>query len=165
MPNYLDFLSVFGKQSTHRELRFSGFRKQTFLQPGQGPSVPAVGRSGRCYQLCYNLKTVVNKSKDQKPQPELKDQEWSIRQAAFHHQFDVINGKTLWITTSGHDDIQNEVEDLTGRNARPEDISFGSPEQCFKATLAVHLLFCYWSTQGWRDYLRWLEDVVAQEVR
>ena len=59
MPGYLDFISVFGIQSRPRDLRFSGFHEQTMLSNSrQGQMELDLGRSGRQYQLCYNLKTV-----------------------------------------------------------------------------------------------------------
>jgi len=213
MPSHLDFISIFGQQDDARELRFSGFRYQNFLElpnerpvlrsakiaaqegdptppiacaqrtneqtqaSGQtpvtppitinpnGPCVSELGRSGRCFQMSYNLKTVVNASEFKKPPPSRDEQDWSIRQAAFHHQFDVETGVTLWITTSGHGNVQERVQELTGPRGRPEDHSFSTVTQCFKSSLAVHLLFCHWSTSNWRQYIRWLEDTVEYKVR
>jgi hypothetical protein len=192
MPSFLDFLSVFGSQDELRELRFSAFRESTFLmdfskrsgnvhtpqtgsatavQPGSaasqiealGPSVPDLGRTGWGYQISYNLKSVVHKP--QTPSPVLlKDEKWSIRQGAFHHQFDVIEGTTLWITTSSYTDIQDYIERFTGTHGRAEDKSFRTVEECFKSTLSIHLLLCHWGTKNWRKYLRWLEDRIKQEV-
>jgi hypothetical protein len=162
MPGYLDFISVFGQQSHSRDLRFSGFREQTLLsKPISGLSMPDLGRSGRQYQLCYNLKSVTCRSPANTP---AKRKEWSIRQAAFHHQFDVEQGTALWIVTKGNLDLKEQVQGLTGKDGRPEDRDFGTPEECFKSSLAVHLLYCHWSTEAWRWYLQWLEDVVDQNV-
>jgi hypothetical protein len=179
MPSFLDFLSVFGLQDEKRELRFSAFREQTFLmdfakrsagtsvQPSQikalGPSISGLGRSGWGYQISYNLKTVVHRPKQPAPLY-LKDENWSIRQGAFHHQFDIIEGKALWITASPYNDVQDYIEDFTGRNAKPEDKSFRTLEECFNSTLSIHLLLCHWSVKNWRKYLRWLEDRMKQEV-
>jgi hypothetical protein len=128
-----------------------------------GPSVPYLGRTGWGYQISYNLKSVVHK-----PQSAtsvlLKDEKWSIRQGAFHHQFDIVKGTTLWITTSSYNDIQDYIETFTGTNARAEDKSFRTVEECFKSTLSIHLLLCHWSLKNWRKYLRWLEDWIKQEV-
>lgn len=140
MPSHLDFLSIFGQQDDARELRFSGFRYQIFLELPQGwpvlateqrklcgtqiatqegdpapstaceqpakqqtqainpsgptsqtpvtplvtinpdgPCVSELGRSGRCFQISYNLKTVVNAAEFKKPPPSPEEQEWSIR--------------------------------------------------------------------------------------
>jgi hypothetical protein len=162
MPVYLDFMSVFGAQSEPRDLRFGGFRKQTTLaDPPRGPAVPKLGRSGRQYQLCYNLKSVALKSKDK---TNIKFNEWSIRQAAIHHQFDIVEGTTLWIVTKGNLDLQERFKELTGKGGRPEDKSFGTLEQCFRSSLAAHLLYCHWSTEDWRGYILWLENVIEEEV-
>lgn len=162
MPGYLDFISVFGTQSRPRDLRFSGFREQTLLSnPPCGPSVPALGRSGRQFQLCYNLKSVSSLSPAGTP---TKNKEWSIRQAAFHHQFDIDEGTTLWIVAKGDWEIKERIQDMTGKDGRPEDKSFDKPEECFRSSLAVHLLNSHWSTEDWRWYIQWLEDVVDQEV-
>lgn len=162
MPSYLDFVSVFGSQALPRDLRFSGFREQMLLSnPPRGPAAPALGRSGRQFQLCYNLKAVACLS-DAKTTPSRK--EWSIRQAAFHHQFDVEEGTTLWIVTKGNLDIKDRIQEMTGKDGRQEDRAFETREECFRSSLAVHLLYCHWSTEEWRWYIQWLEDVIDREV-
>lgn len=162
MPGYLDFMFVFGLQSEPRDLRFSGFREQTLLTtPPCGPAVPGLGRSGRQFQICYNLKSVACSSATS---ISAKQKSWSIRQAAFHHQFDVLEGTTLWIVTKGNLDIKTRVENMTGKDGRPDDRAFDSPEDSFKSSLAVHLLYCHWSGEEWRWYIQWLEDVIDQEV-
>src|SRR6187402_2626297 len=99
MPGYLDFMAVFGSQNENRDLRFSGFREQTSItKPSRALEMRNLGRSGRQFQLCYNLKAVACKSL---PGTDLSEQQWSVRQAAIHHQFDVEEGTTLWIVTQG----------------------------------------------------------------
>jgi hypothetical protein len=162
MPIYLNFISVFGAQSEPRDLRFSGFREQTTLaSPPRGPAVIELGRSGRQFQLCYNLKCVALKSEDPK---RIELNEWSIRQAAIHHQFDVVEGTTLWIVTKGNEDIKERFKELTGKDGREEDKSFATLEQCFRSSFAAHLLYCYWATEDWGWYIRWLEDVLEDQV-
>ena len=156
IPSYLDFIAVFGSQSEPQDLRFSGFREQVSLTtPPRAPEIRSLGRSGRQYQLCYNLKGV-GKSIDKKS--------WSIRQVAFHLQFDVEEGTTLWITTKGDLELKQRVEDMTGPQGRPEDGTFDTPAQCFRSSLAVHLLQFNWSTEWWRWYIQWLEEVLEEEV-
>ncbi|TLD20995.1 hypothetical protein E2P81_ATG08659 [Venturia nashicola] len=163
MPVYVDFISVFGEYSDQRDLRFSGFREQSLMKEAQsGLVVPELGRSGRQFQLCYNLKSA-SLVKADKAAPTTN--EWSIRQAAIHHQFDIIYGTTLWIVTKGHLDLQQRFKELTVREGRPEDIlSFDTPEDCFRSSLAAHLIYCHWSTDDWRGYIRWLEMVIEHET-
>ena len=162
MPAYLDFMLVFGAQSDAKDLRFSGFREQIRLKtPPIAHSIPALGRSGRLYQLCYNLKGVQLKKQSNE---DIKLDEWSIRQAAIYHQFDVEYGTTLWIVTKGGGDILDRYKELTGPNGRPEDRTFGSLESCFRSSLSTHLLLSHWSTEEWRWYIRWLEEVLDHDV-
>lgn len=163
MPDYLEFLFIFGLQSESRDLGFGSFREQTTLKPTSSVAgIDSLGRSGRQYQLCYNLKGVTCKHKD--AEDPVKN-EYSIRQAAIYHRLDVVNGNTLWMVTKGGLDIQGRFKELTGKNARPEDKSFGDLDECFRSSLSAHLLFCHWSTEDWRGYIKWLEDVVDREVK
>ena len=162
MPSYLDFIAVFGSQSEARDLRFSAFREQTFLHdPPRAPQIADLGRSGRQYQLSYNLKGVTCISNCGTADD---SREWSIRQAAFHHQFDVVYGTTLWIVTKGDLEIKDRVQGMTGKDGNPEDMAFETPEKSFRSSLAAHLLYSQWSLEEWRWYIQWLEDRVEQSV-
>jgi len=163
MPDYLDFISVFGLQSETQDLiRFSSFREQKTLKINNASTgTQNMGRSGRNYQLCYNLKGASLKFQD--PDNESKNQ-WSIRQAAFYHQLDVVGGNAVWIVTKGGLDIQQRFKELTGKDARPEDKAFGNPDECFRSSLSAHLLFCHWSTEDWRGYIKWLEYTIEDDT-
>lgn len=162
MPDYLDYVFLFGAQSVPQDSRFSSFREQTTLRywPGRVED-PSLGRSGYQYQLCYNLKGVTLKSKDPVDQ---KQHQWSIRQAAVHHQFDVKLGTTLWIVIKGGRDILDLFKDHTGPKGRAEDKTFDSLGSCFISSLAIHRMLCGWATHQWRWYNRWLGNVVLDEV-
>jgi hypothetical protein len=163
MPGYLDFLLVFGTNNEARDLRFSGFREQICLKNTPSPralEIDLMERSGRQFQLSYNLKTVTCKNTP----VDFTKKDWSIRQGAFHHQFDVVKGTALWIITQGHLSIRDRVEDMTSVAGRPEDRAFYSREYCFKTTLTTHLLFCHWSVEPWRYYIAWLEEVIDKEA-
>jgi hypothetical protein len=165
MSDFLDFLSIFGEKDEKneaRDRRYSGFREQTTIaKSSRGYAVLSLGRSGQQFQLCYNLKSVVCKSASTVA---LVNKEWSIRQAAFHHQFDVQEGTTLWIVAQGRKGIKTRIQELTGKEGRTEDRDFSTPEGCFRSSLAVHLLYCHWSTEGWRWYVQWLEEVIEENV-
>lgn len=162
MPGYLDFLYVFGQQTEARDLRFSGFREQTSLsKPPHDTVSPALRRSGRQFQLSYNLKAVACKSE---LGTKLSDQEWSIRHAAIHHQFDIEEGTSLWIITHGNLSIKERVTEMTAIHGRPEDRAFNTPAECFRTSLTTHLLYCHWSIEEWRWYIQWLEEVIKREV-
>ena len=111
MPAYLDFMLVFGAQSDAKDPRFSGFREQIRLKnPNNIHSAPELGRSGKYYQLCYNLKSVQLKKESNE---DIKLDEWSIRDAAIYHRFDVEYGTTLWVVTKGSKDLRDRYAELT----------------------------------------------------
>lgn len=163
MPSYLDFLFVFGLHKHSREKRFSGFRGDLKLAKGQNLPIQSLGRSGRQFQLCYNLKTVAKWTETGQLNPSLYH--WTIRQGAFYHQFDVDNGTSLWLITRSGLDIKQRIETMTGPDGQSDDRQFQSPKQCLESSLSVHLLLCHWSSENWRAYLQWLEDTVENEVR
>ncbi|CAD0095546.1 unnamed protein product [Aureobasidium vineae] len=148
-PGYLDFLHAFGAQGNPRGQYFAGFCHQTMIEDNlQAPKM--VGRSWRQYQMCYNLRGVApTKGRDG------KITEWSVRQAAIHHQFDVVHGTAVWIVTKGRKDILERFDQLTKQSPA---LSFESSQDCFKTSLEVHRMFYHWSTEDWRQYIDWLED-------
>ncbi|KAI8951169.1 hypothetical protein F4801DRAFT_601469 [Xylaria longipes] len=150
MPAYLEFVMAFGGQDEPKDLRFSSFKKQVSLaSSARLPEIPDLGRSGQQYQLCYNLKHISREDEGGFSM---------IRQAAIHHQFDVVTGKTLWIVTAGRRSLQERYKDLTGKDAKTENKSFRNPLQCLQASLAAHIMFCSWSTENWRWYIKLLEN-------
>ncbi|KAL5371663.1 hypothetical protein DPSP01_014099 [Paraphaeosphaeria sporulosa] len=192
MPAFIDFIAVFAHPPRQKEIGFSGFFDQTTLsyrpttsnaaqqsstgalptantaQPltqavkvPRGPTITALGRSGRQYQMCYNLKRVARI--DDKSSNKFTDQDWSIQQSQFHHQFDVEQGTTLWMNAKGRlKDYRDKVLELTGSaKGIPEELTFDTTENCFRSSLIVHLMNCHWATGDWRGYLNHLEIAIS----
>lgn len=154
-PAYVDFMLVFGMQTHSKDLLFGGFRAQVRIKPTDATgSITALGRSGRHYELCYNLKSV---SQSQ------QGDSYSIRQSAFYHRLDVVGGNTLWIVTKGGEDLHHRFKELTSKEYARQ--MFTDREDCFRSSLSAHLAFCYWSTEDWHGYIRYMETIVSQYVR
>lgn len=154
MPEYLDFLHGFGAQDNARGKFFTGFCQQTML--GENTQLPQIsGHSWRQFQLCYNLRGVTSK-----PMPNGRI-EWSVRQAAVHHQLDVVHGTTVWIVTKGGKDLLERFDKLAKGPKKP---SFETSRACFRASLDVHHMFCHWSAEDWRRYVDYLEDDLNSDV-
>ncbi|KAK3365513.1 hypothetical protein B0T24DRAFT_636007 [Lasiosphaeria ovina] len=187
MPAYIDFVSVFAVKRADEEdisdIRFSSFREHVSLSDEmRGLNLPQLGLSGRGYQLSYNLKSVANTAKEYPARWTVvrnnrEQWSWSIRQAVFHHQFDIEHGTTLWILTTARNYIQTRVEQLTGQThnhaksiddetdflePRPQDRDFSTTEASFRASLAVHLVLAQYASEDWRGYLRWLEVMIEK---
>ena len=150
VPEFLDFVSVFGHQEDRpREAKFSAFEQQCMLSnPPQLTPFQGIGRSGRQYQLCYNLRSVSIRDTRNQMNPQ---------QAAFHHQFDIDTGTALWIIAKGDLGMEARLNtpDLVQR--------FGTVEGNFIASLEIHRRHCHWSTEGWPWYLQWLEDLLKTQ--
>lgn len=155
IPEFLDFVSVFGDQDIPRGLRFSAFKQQCMLShPPQLTAIHGLGRSGRQYQICYNLRAV---SRRVGTGIDVQLTQMYTQQAAFHHQFDIHTGHALWITAKGDLEIKNRIStpDLSPQ--------FSNREECFITSLEVHQRHCHWATEGWTWYLQWLEDKIDLE--
>lgn len=162
MPCFLEFLAVLGRQDEAKDPKFTGFRELIVLgHQAEDLAVAELGRSGRHYQLCYNIKSVVNKGGEE---GRLMFNPWSTRQAAVHHQFDVVSGSALWIVAKGNLDLQRRFASMTKPKAPLDGRSFATTEECLRSSLAAHLLFCLSATEDWRGYVQWLERKVADIV-
>ena len=162
--SYLDFLFAFGMQEDPLDLAFAGFRGRTSHEIdtiSNDPDLLNLGRSEKRLQLCYNLKTVAT---DSTPDTDISETRWSIRHLAVHHQFDIENGRILWVLTRGGHDIKSRIQDLTGSNGDPDSRSFESPKDSFRSSLVPHLLYSHWATENWRWYIRWAEQIFAMTV-
>ncbi|KAL8668913.1 MAG: hypothetical protein Q9168_006473 [Polycauliona sp. 1 TL-2023] len=157
MPCFLDFICNFGLSNDAREMRHSGFRELVLLKGTSGGlAIPSLGRSGRQFQLCYNLKSVL-------PYETGPPARWAVEQTLVHHQFDIEQGTTLWIIVKGDLDLKDRIQSMTGKDGRPRDRAFGTPEECLRSSLVVHLLHGYWSSDYWRWYIQHIEDTIDNE--
>lgn len=163
IPAYLDFLTIFGQESRHRDLRYSGFRGKTRLTTPPRPETVALdlGRSGRHIQMCYNLISVTCLTP---PTAAMKDKQWSRRPVALYHRFDVVEGNALWVITSGGRYFRGRLEDTVGLPGRAEDRDYSTLEAAFRSAFAVHALAAHWAKEGWPTYIQWLEEVIEQSV-
>ncbi len=152
MVPFVDFLFSFGKQDYPREFHFSGLYHETNLSNNQ-PSLclPELGRSGKGFRLCYNLKSV--EPSDSQPQFP-----WSVRQLAVYHSFDVGNGKALWIIIKGDQLIKRRIKAATNpRNNKQQ--GFSGASEGLSATLSIHLIIFDWCREQWRVYISYLEQL------
>ena len=156
MPSFLDFIFPFGNQEYAQDFYFSGLREESRLgTKRKGLEIPQLGRSGTEIRLCYNLRSVEQSNGE-------PDIPWSIRNAAVYHSFDLKTGKSLWINVKGNKLIKNRVLEAS---RLPLLSKIESPSEAFSASLAIHLLLCDWSGEGWRWYINDLEDKLQALTR
>jgi hypothetical protein len=147
MPSFLEFLMSFGKQEHPKDFHFTSLKEDSRISESQRfPKVPEIQRSGREIRLCYNLRSVERSLGQERFQ-------WSIRQSAVYHSFDLESGQAVWINVKGNKVMKNRV--LTPDSPIKSDPK--SESQSFSASLRTHILFSDWSGENWRWYLNDLE--------
>ncbi|KAL9032469.1 MAG: hypothetical protein Q9214_007957, partial [Letrouitia sp. 1 TL-2023] len=152
MPEFLDFLFLFGRQEQAVDLHFSAFRQNSRLHTQeQGLTIPEWSWSGFELQLCYGLKSV-------EPSAGQTASSWSIRHYAIHHTFDIVYVRTSWILIKGNKDMESRIRAATSTCKPNEFSSFDNIDSAFVAALGVHLLLCAWSAENWRWYIKSLEQ-------
>ena len=155
MPEFIDFLLLFGEQEHAQDLFHSGFHQRTRLTSWElSPKVPERNWSGRDLQLCYSLKSVEHSGSQ-------ADWPWSIRHCAVHHNFDVENVRSTWVMIKGDDSMKRRLQSATSDRGLPDMSSFGTIDRAFSASLATHLILCDWSAENWRWYIKFLEENFA----
>lgn len=166
MPDFLDFVFPFGESEKARDFHFSGFRAESQFSKNpsgeQALAVPSLGRSGRQFQMCFNLRSVEQTYYDMKRRP------WSIRQTAIYHSFDVETGRTVWIFIKGNDVIRGRIQSAVNDIAKIENndiASFDTLTAAFGSSLNVHTMLCEWARENWRWYINFLEGVFQDTTR
>lgn len=158
MPGFIDFVSVFGTQAESRGQRFCDFKTKSQLTDPAPPVLAAeeLRRSGRYYQICYNLRSAGKST---------TNNVWTIRQTVFHHHFDVAYGTALWISAKGDQEMRSTITPAA-KNMSQE--KFEDVSQCFQSTLDVHAIHSDWCTKGWLKYIESMDaelDVSTYLVR
>ncbi|PSN67391.1 hypothetical protein BS50DRAFT_634765 [Corynespora cassiicola Philippines] len=172
--HFLDFVFPFGRQVEARDFHFSGLREDFCLDSTHyGTELEELGRSGREIRFSYNLRSVEcheSTEKDPRKPPEAQQVlDWSIRQTAIYHSFDVETGRSFWINIKGNSVLEERIKDADEQSSSS---CARSRSETFRKSLATHLLFCDWSGENWRWYINDLEekfehitrDVLATQV-
>ena len=159
MPEFVDYVGVFGTQEGPADPIFASFCEQTTLSPRTALSMPQLGRSGRQFQMCYILRAPARKTNKYGG-----NVEWSLRPTAIHHQFDVVEGTTVWTIIRGGEDVYERIKYLTDKFGRPEDRDMSDAATGFRASLPIHLLVAFWALEQWKPYVAWLDSIVKDRV-
>ena len=159
MPAFLDFLFQFGRQQYTKDFHFSGFRQCTRLTSSdRSLRISELGWSGREIQLCYSLKSA-------EPSTGQLNWPWSIRQSAVYHSFDLDFGRANWIVLKGDRLMKNRIKAVTNNGCLGEESALLIIDRAFAATLAIHLIFCEWSSENWRWYINFLDEEFQATTR
>ena len=152
IPDFLDLVFPFGKQSRPQNFHHTAFRQQTRLTKAtQGLRIPELGWSGSDFQVCFNLKSV-EYSESQRDRP------WSIRHCAIAHTFDVETGRATWIVMKGNKEVQKRMIRATSQSGSAGLRRLDTVDRSFAASLVIYKMLCEWLIEDWRWYINFLED-------
>lgn len=158
MPDFLDFVFPFGESEHAQDFHFSGFRAENQFSKDFGAepalTVPTLGRSGRQFQMCFNLRSAEPTTYDSR-------RPWSIRQVAIYHSFDVETGRTVWILVKGNGLFRDRIASAAAngsKNEKTDITSFETVTGAFASSLNVHIMLCEWARENWRWYINFLEE-------
>ncbi|KAH8660172.1 hypothetical protein BX600DRAFT_513800 [Xylariales sp. PMI_506] len=161
-PDCIDFFDVYGDlDASNRELRYTGFRTEICIAhpPLLGTDIPELNRSGRRYQICYNLKAVSKvrvESTEDNPRP---TKEWKILQGVFIHHFDVETATQLWIFGDPHTTLRERIGSTMSEREDHKG-KFKTATKCFTTTLTTHTQSAKWCAEGWHQHIIDLEKSI-----
>ena len=159
MPAFLDFVFSFGRQQYAQDFHFGGFRSENSLDDDNlRLKIPEFGRSGRDFNMCYMLKAA-ERSDSQ------RNWEWSLRQTAVYHSFDVESGKANWIIIKSDQLMKSRIKSATTARSRRQASSFQTVCHAFASSLATHLIMCDWAGENWRWYINYMEGELQNVSR
>ena len=151
MPEFLEFLVLFGLQEQAQDLFYTGFRQQGCHRGAkQGLAIPERAWSGLDLRVCYCLKAVERSS--------YKEWPFSIRNCAIHYGFDIKYGRATWIIIEAEKSVKQRVESALKDEYTETCPNPNNPAQAFGAAQIIHLIICRWSCENWRWYIRFLEE-------
>lgn len=123
--------------------------------PSQILPLGELDRSGREIRYSFLLRSIESSTST-------PNQPWAIRQLAVYHSFDVVSGRSLWVTCKGNSAVESRI-----REAVSEDSTFHPSELkelpgAFSATLEVLSMLLDWCDDNWRWYINDLVDAVGK---
>lgn len=151
MPEFLDFVFLFGYQKQAIDLYCSGFRHRTrLLSMNRGLEFLERNWSGYDFQVCYSLKSVEHSGIHSKSP-------WSIHQCALNHSFDTRRIRSTWVIIKGDSSVESRIQSVAKGCGPAGPPSYATIDRAFVASLAIHMLVCDWSAENWRWYTQALE--------
>jgi len=153
-PGFLDHVFAFGDQDEPVDACLSHFHyDDTVTLSTRQPLVAPLGRSGREIRHCFLLRAVERAPEAKWP--------WSMRQMAVYHSFDVLNGRTLWITIKGNDMMQKRImEDTADLPALRASSIDADVVALFEMSLATLLSYFRWCEENWRWFIRDMDESI-----
>ncbi|KAH6869672.1 hypothetical protein B0T10DRAFT_418216 [Thelonectria olida] len=146
-PFFLDYVYSFGDTVTPLDYSMIGFQSEDSLAVAddQVLEISKLGRSGRELRLCYLLRSA------EKSQIDTSGRwPWAIRQMTVYHSFDLVTGRSLWLTIKANSLMRDAITEASAELPALSPRSLEDTAGSFAATLATHLVFLGWCDENWR---------------
>ncbi|KPM37127.1 hypothetical protein AK830_g9447 [Neonectria ditissima] len=162
-PSFMDSVFSFRGIDDEYDCGLSMFSDENTLLDRPECILPLqeLGRSGREIRHSFLLRAVEKSSS-------VRKWNWGIRQLAVYHSFDVVTGRTTWITVKGNSLQETQISDAVSECPYLKPERLGSVHESFAATLLIHTLILDWCDDNWRWYINDIEAAsrkVTNKVR
>lgn len=161
-PSFLDFVHSFGSTDDPLDYSMTGFRWEDSIGAADDQllKIPELGRSGRELRVSYLLRSVERSEKGTRA----NSSDWSIRQMAVYHTFDLETGRAFWLNIKGTSLMKDTVEEASEEFPELRPAARVNLAGVFKATLATHILCLEWCDANWRQYINDTEDSLKKII-
>ncbi|KAI8626254.1 hypothetical protein F5Y19DRAFT_478862 [Xylariaceae sp. FL1651] len=159
-PFFLDFLSSFGDTKYPLDYSMTGLQADDTLGCSEENStgLQRNKHSGREIQTTYLLRSVElvetegisNRNEARWP--------WRISHTAVYHSFDVVNGRSFWMSIKGNDVLEKRLTAATSEIPSFLQCDLGDAPAGFRTALATHLIILGWCDENWRPCINEAED-------
>ena len=150
MAAFLDLVFTFRPREEVETL--VAFRSEDYLNDSAAAFAHSnLDRSGLRLQHCFNLIAVEFNDKTEKTWP------WFLRQAANYHSFDVVNGKSLWISMKGNYEVSKRLEKSIPVHPQLQPSALDTTEARLTATLLIHLIIFQWCVENWPNFINFFQ--------
>jgi len=152
-PCYLKLITSFCYDSTASDPNIGSFYSKTYFK-SFGPKVARLGRSGRHFQMAFQLTSYYKDSDRVDNETRFT---WAKYRAAVYHHFDIEEARSLWIiTTPRRSEPRSEERELwrgIDESANKSFATASTHEAWLKANLGVFLALADWSWSRWCVYV------------
>ncbi|KAL4782537.1 hypothetical protein BJX76DRAFT_349272 [Aspergillus varians] len=143
-PAFLDIVFLFGAKAGPVEQSYSS----CFSHCRPLVTEPPAAGLACSYDIGYNIKYAAAHGRSVPKDP------FVVRETGVYHSFDAETQQTQWVFLQASEELQECVKEY-----------FARPEECHaEAQIRMHGMIFQAASQGWREYLVYLEDTFSKMV-
>ncbi|KIW18136.1 hypothetical protein PV08_02424 [Exophiala spinifera] len=162
---HMNLLFLFGRENRMTGGRYDSFWGQVaFGQPMPGLEAPDLGRSGKHYEISFNLKGISSDITDPKTFTPEFPHNGAICNVAIYHKLDIIHGTSIWIITKPGGGLSRYTGAEASGSGGDDTRMFTTPAECYISSLEVHITLARWAGESWWAYFQDLETLIEDRT-